>query len=96
MTFRPDRAGMVALMQSAEVQAAVDAAAEAVRSSAASSTRFPVTTDRFKAPFGDGRGVTIAHAAGIAVEAKHGVLIAATRSVGLRPGKSRRLRRSAK
>ena len=85
-------AGMAAMLQSPGVQSAVDAAAESMAASLnvqAHDGPAPITTDRFSAPYGDGRGVTIAHPGGIGLEAEHGYLMAAARSAGLMPGRKK-------
>lgn len=84
--FRPDRGGYRHVLKSQELAAEINQLAERIAANAHHTTQagvqLPVvvdeyTTDRAAA------SVTIAHPAGLAAQAKHGVLTRAAASVGL-------------
>lgn len=86
LDFKPDRDGIRALLKSPEIAAAVNDVAEKIAAGAQHTTEagvdLPIVVDHYET---DRRAasVTIAHAAGQAAQAKHGVLTRAAAAVGL-------------
>ena len=90
---RLDRAGMISMLNSPKVNAAVRKRAETMRSSIHAEAHdgpVPVEIDSLKAPFGNGYGVTLAHPGGIGLEAADGYLSEAASRAGLVAGRKRR------
>ncbi|SCL33015.1 hypothetical protein GA0070616_4613 [Micromonospora nigra] len=87
MKVRIDYDGVREILKSAGVGALIDGATSAVAAQAATHQsvvrhRMPVESDRYQTDREAG-AVTIAHAGGLAVEAKYGALAQAAASVGL-------------
>lgn len=85
--LRLDHPGIAAILKSAEVAGVVDGAAASVGSAAsghvtAQGVTIPVVVDSYVTDRA-AAGVTLRHPAGLAVEAKHGVLAGAAAATGL-------------
>lgn len=85
--IRLDSPGMRAMLRSGEVQAAVDALADRVRSAAAADPAVaragaPVERESYKTDRA-AAAVVIKHPAGLPIEAKHGTLTRAAGTAGL-------------
>lgn len=86
MKIKLDHAGIGAMLRSPEVAAAIGAQTSAVRGNvtlpAHHADRMPVKTESYTTDRAAG-AVTIAHAGGLGVEAKYGVLVRAASAAGL-------------
>ncbi|OZV74771.1 hypothetical protein CA850_29785 [Micromonospora echinospora] len=87
MKVKIDYDGVRAILKSEGVGALIDGATEAVRAQVASHQsvvrhRMPVDADRYQTDREAG-AVTIAHAGGLAVQAKYGALTQAAAAAGL-------------
>lgn len=84
--FRPDRHGYRQVLNSAEVAAEVNRLAERIAANAHHRTQAGVDLEIVVDEYTTDRGaasVTIAHAAGLATQAKYGTLTRAAAAVGL-------------